>query len=85
MVCERGWDAASRRKNGALGEYSSAWSKGARHPSALTDTPEHDSRVNDEVQELFVSLVPLHAKKLQMRVIGNNNSSQCCSILPATK
>lgn len=73
MCFERGWDATSRQKNGVLSEL--VWSKGARHPSALTNTPEDDRRVNDKVQELFLSLVSLHAKRLQMQVIRNNSQS----------
>lgn len=69
------------KKNGALSEHRSVWSKGAWHSSTLTNTPEDNCRVHDKVQELFVSLVPLHAKRLQIQVMKNNG--QCYRSYPS--
>ncbi len=44
----------------------------------LTNTSEDDRRVNDKVQELFVSLVPLHTRRLQTQVM----KKQQYSVLP---
>lgn len=62
-------------KTGLSAKTARCRSKGARHPSALTNTPEDDRRVNDEVQELLVSLIPLHGKRLRMPVIRHNRVS----------